>query len=103
MNGQSPGGSLLTAWRLPIHFHAANAAKRENPKRVFSREPFGLEEEVPQKGRGELAHRLETAHSFSCGECRKARKPQKGFRAWPFGAEGQEKAPWGGRRARKSL
>ncbi len=36
---------------------------------------------------GELAHRLETAHSFSCGECRKARKPQKGFRAWPFGLE----------------
>lgn len=59
MNGQSPGGSLLTAWRLPIHFHAANAAKRENPKRVFSREPFG--------------------------------------------AEGQEKAPLVGRRARKSL
>ena len=56
-----------------------------------------------KKGRRELAHHLETAHSFSCGECRKARKPQKGFRAWPFGAEGQEKAPWGGRRARKSL
>ncbi len=41
MNGQSPGGSLLTAWRLPIHFHAANAAKRENPKRVFERGPSG--------------------------------------------------------------
>ena len=47
MNGQSPGESLLTAWRLPIHFHAANAAKRENPKKGFRAWPFGLEEEVP--------------------------------------------------------
>ena len=51
MNGQSPGGSLLTAWRLPIHFHAANAAKRANPKKAFSREPFGAEEKaIPHKG-----------------------------------------------------
>ena len=78
MNGQSPGGSLLTAWRLPIHFHAANAAKRENPKRVFERNLRVRGRSPLKKGR-ELAHRLETAHSFSCGECHKQKKPQRVF------------------------
>lgn len=76
MNGQSPGGSLLTAWRLPIHFHAANAAKRENLKRVFERGPSG-----PKAKRRRPGAAAEPGNPFRGGERE------------PFGAEEKSNPP----------